>query len=319
MCAERQSPEEEMTMDAMLIDHRKRVNRLEGELENFQSMMEYVNWIPDEVSLANIEVFGQTFPLNGVLGGDHIILVDFKRRYNLDARIETALGNGHAEVARYLARCREKVGILLADSAGHDMTDALLTAMLHQAFLTGVLYELETMGHVTPTLFEVLNTRFAQSSSVSKFLTMIYGEISEEGTFRFISAGHPRPLIFSAKYDRLVDIDPERMINRLPIGMFPSEGDIDEPDTTVPTPHKQRFAVNEVSLLGAGDILLLQTDGLHEHNRDDELFAPLHLEETIRRVKDRPPHEIVAAIYEDMVRFAPPADDTSLVVIKKVG
>ena len=30
------------------------------------------------------------------------------------------------------------------------------------------------------------------------------------------------------------------------------------------------------------------------------------------------PREIVAALYEDMVRFAPPQDDTSLVVIKKV-
>ena len=161
-------------MDVMMGDARERLNRLEGELENFQSMMEYVNWIPDEVSLADIEVFGQTFPLNGILGGDHIIIVDFKRRYNLDARIETALGKNQAEVARQLARCRVKVGILLADSAGHGMTDALLTAMLHQAFLTGVLYELETEGHVTPNLFEVLNKRFARSSSVSKFLTMIY-------------------------------------------------------------------------------------------------------------------------------------------------
>ena len=305
-------------MDALPIEHRSRVSRLEGELSNFRSMMEYVHWIPDEVSLANIEVFGQTFPLNEILGGDHIIVVDFKRRYNLDARIEKALANDQQEIARQLNRCRDQVGILLADSAGHDMTDALLTAMLHQAFLTGVLYELETEGHVTAKLFEVLNTRFSQSSSVSKFLTMIYGEISEEGTFRFISAGHPRPLIFSAEFDRLVDIDPERMNNVLPIGVFPSEGDIDADDCDPPVRHQKRFSVNEVSLMGTGDILLLQTDGLYEHANGDQLFAPRHLEESIRRVKDRSPHEIVAALYQDMVSFAPPKDDTSLVVIKKV-
>ena len=147
---------------------------------------------------ADIEAAGETYPFNGILGGDHIIFVDFKRRYNLDARIEAALTRGQVEVARRLRQNKDRVGILVADSAGHDMTDAVLAAMLHQAFLTGVLYELENEGHVTAKLFEVLNTRFAQSSSVNKFLTMIYGEISNDGTFRFISAGHPKPLIFSA-------------------------------------------------------------------------------------------------------------------------
>jgi len=306
-------------MATMSIEQRKRVSRLEGELANFRSMMEYVNRIPDEVSLANIEIFGQTFPLNGILGGDHLILVDFKSRYNLDARIETAQAKGQEEVARQLSRCRDKVGVLVADSAGHGMTDALLTAMLHQAFLTGVLYELENEGHVTAKLFEVLNTRFAESSSVSKFITMIYGEISDDGTFRFISAGHPKPLVYSAAFDRLVDIDPEHMKNVLPIGIFPSEGDIDEPNSQRPMAYKQRFAVNQVSLMGVGDILLLQTDGLHEHGHGDDLYAPRHLEESIRRVRDLPPHEIIAAVYEDMVRFAPPKDDTSLVVIKKIS
>ncbi len=306
-------------MDAATIEHRKRVSRLEDELANFRSMMEYVNWIPDEVSLANIEVFGQTFPLNGILGGDHIILVDFKRRHNLEARVARARRDGREDVARRLAECNDRVGVLLADSCGHDMTDALLTAMLHQAFLTGVLYELETHGHVTAKLFDTLNTRFQKSSSVSKFITMIYGEISEDGTFRFISAGHPKPLVYSAEFDRLVDIDPKRTRNFLPIGIFPSEGDIDEPPAAVPMPASKSFAVNEVSLMGTGDILLLQTDGLHEHADGDNEFVPRHLEESIRRVKDLPPHKIVAAVYEDMVRFAPPKDDTSLVVIKKIS
>jgi serine phosphatase RsbU (regulator of sigma subunit) len=305
-------------MNQTALENRKRVSKLERELANFRSMMEYVNRIPDEVSLSSIEVYGQIFPLNGILGGDHIVLVDFKRRYNLEARIERAKRDGRNDVARQLEECSEKVGVLLADSCGHDMTDALLTAMLHQAFLTGVLYELETYGQVTSKLFDILNTRFQKSSSISKFITMIYGEISEDGTFRFISAGHPKPVVYSAEFARLVDIDPERTRNFLPIGIFPSEGDIDEPETSGRVRGAKNFTANEVTLMGAGDILILQTDGLYEHSDGDNQFFPRHLEETIRRVKDLPPHEIVAAVYEDMVRFAPPRDDTSLVVIKKL-
>ena len=296
-----------------------RIAQLEAELANFRSMMAYVHWIPDTLSLTNIEAYGETFPLNGVLGGDHIIFVDFERRYNLTQRIECALKKGRTEVARELEDCRSRVGILLADSAGHETTDALLTAMLHQAFLTGVLYELETEGHVTSKLFEILNSRFAKSLSVSKFITMIYGEFSSDGTFRFISAGHPKPLVFSAEYDRLVDIDPERMKNVLPIGVFPSEGDIDETDTMGRLPSKKRFSINEVNLMGRGDILLLQTDGLDEHADGDRPYAPRHLEAAIRRVKHLSPREIVTAIRDDMVRFAPPRDDTSLVVIKRTA
>ena len=306
-------------MEATAITRRDRIAILEDELSNFRSMMEYVNSIPDEISLVNIEAFGQTFPLNGELGGDHIIFLDFKQRYNLDARIETARRCGREEVADRLAVCRDRVGILLADASGHETTDALLTAMLHQAFLTGVLYELETQGHVTTKLFDILNTRFHKSSSISKYLTMIYGEISDDGTFRFISAGHPKPLIFSARHDRFAKIDPDRMKNYLPVGLFPSENDIDKPPAETPTPASTNFSVNEVSLMGRGDILVLYTDGLSEHAAGDRLFAPDVLESTVRRVKNESAREIVAAIREDMLRFAPPQDDISLVVVKRRG
>ncbi len=297
----------------------ERIAQLEAELANFRSMMDYVHWIPDTLSLSNIEASGETFPLNGALGGDHIVFVDFEARYNLTRRIECALTKGGLEIARHLEECRSRVGILVADSAGHGTTDALLTAMLHQAFLTGVLYELETEGHVTAKLFEILNTRFAKSSSVNKFITMIYGEIADDGKFRFISAGHPKPVVFSAEYDRLVDINPERMDNVMPIGVFPTEGDIDEPSTSEPLPRNRRFAVNQVNLMGGGDILLLQTDGLYEHTLGDQPYSTEHLEGAIRRAKHLPPKDIVTAIYDDMVRFAPPQDDISLVVVKRTA
>ena len=79
------------------------------------------------------------------------------------------------------------------------------------------------------------------------------------------------------------NINPERMNNVMPIGVFPTEGDIDESQTAAPLLHNKRFAVNQVNLMGRGDILLLQTDGLYEHADGDRPYSPDHLEAAIRR------------------------------------
>lgn len=305
-------------MHPTTVDFEARLHQLEGEMENLRSIMAHVYSFPTDFSLRNIEISGKTVPLGGALGGDHLIFVDFKRRYDLESRIERARERGDVAVADSLCANRDRVGVLVADVCGHSMTDALLAAMLHQAFLTGVLYELDVHGNVTEGLFEALNTRFHRSSSVTKFLTMIYGEISEDGTFRFISAGHPKPLVFSAEFDSFVTIDPSRLRSFYPVGMFPTEGDRDEPLAAPPIHAKEPYAVNEVNLMGRGDILILATDGLTEHARGDESYAPRRLERLLRDVKDQSANDIVEAVIGDVERFASPDDDVSLVVVKKV-
>ena len=298
-------------------DH-ERLARLEEELANFRALMSDVHAIPGELSLKNIDIHGATFALDGQLGGDHIIFVDFARRYDLDHLIDEAERAGARDRAAQLREGRRRVGVLLADASGHSTTDAVLTAMLHQAFLTGVLYELEMNGHVTAKLFEILNTRFHQSSSVTKFVTMIYGEISEKGIFRFISAGHPPPMIFSAEFDCFVRIDPARLRTFFPVGMFPNEAGIEERMEPRPRVYKKKYTVNEVNLMAPGDLLFLFTDGLSDHAAEGQSYVPGHFEATVRASKRLPAREIVAAVYEDMKRFAPLTDDTSLVVIKRM-
>src|SRR4030095_9232531 len=105
-----------------------------------------------------------TLPLSGSVGGDHIIYVDFKQRFDLEARITHARRLGRSAIADRLDLCRRRAGIALSDVAGHRMTDALLAAMLHQAFLVGALYELDMFGEITRNLFENLTTRFYQCS-----------------------------------------------------------------------------------------------------------------------------------------------------------
>lgn len=65
-------------------------------------------------------------------------------------------------------------GVAVVDVSGHLITDALMAAMLHQAFLLGSIYELDMFGQITRRLFENLNTRFYNSSSAHKYVSLIY-------------------------------------------------------------------------------------------------------------------------------------------------
>jgi serine phosphatase RsbU (regulator of sigma subunit) len=291
---------------------------LARELENFQDIASNLIPQPGEVpKLPGIDVWGGTRPLFGAVGGDHIIYVDFKQRFDLEARIARALNEGRSDIADNLRRCQSSAGIALVDVAGHRMTDALLAAMLHQAFLLGALYELDMNGHITRRLFENLNSRFYQSSAAHKFISLIYGEISSDARFRFLSAAHPLPLIFSNKHDRFMDVGPERRLSFPPLGMLPSFDAIDRNVTEASSlGFKQHYEMNKWRIMGAGDILLLHTDGLTDHSRDDEQYAPQRLESKIREVKHRDARGIYEAIVEDVIAFAPPADDISLVVVK---
>lgn len=290
------------------------------EVENFVSIVRRIRPPSQPARHGAIEVYGESTFLNGAAGGDHVVYLDFDERYDIDRRIRQAKETGHGAVAAKLAEIRGRLGIMVADVSGHKLTDALAAAMLHQAFLTGVLYELDRFGEVTTRLFENLNTRFHRSLSVEKYVTLIYGEISPDGKYKFVSAGAPAPLVFSAEYDRFVTISPDRLVSFFPLGMFPSEDDIDSSKHFGPLRYKPRYTVNEVNLMGSGDILLLHTDGLGEHERDnDQPFFPALLEDTVRGHKLLSAKEIYDAILDRALSFAPLKDDLTLVVIKKTG
>jgi serine phosphatase RsbU (regulator of sigma subunit) len=291
---------------------------LTGELKNFQDIARYIQAQAEEIpTLRGIDVYGGTVPLNGIGGGDHIIYVDFKKRFDLHARIERATAEGRSDITEKLRQCAKKAGIVLLDVSGHHATDAVLAAMLHQAFLLGSLYELDMFGHITKRLFENLNTRFYNSSSLHKFVTMIYGEISEDATFRFLSAAHPAPVVFSNQHDRFMKVSEELCTSFPPIGTLPSVDVIDRRRTQSILGFKDQYQLNEWMLMGIGDILLLYTDGLLDHARGSEQYFPLHLEQKVREVKRQPAKEIFDAIKTHFLSFAEPADDISIVVIKR--
>jgi len=290
---------------------------LVDELVNFQEIISQVKPSPGEMpSVPGIDIAGVSMPLFGQAGGDHIIYLAFDKRYDLDARIRAARAAGRAEVAQQLELNRTRAGILIADVAGHRITDALVAAMLHQAFLLGSYYELEMFGQITTKLFEHIKTRFYESTGLNKYVTMLYGEIRSGGRFRFISAGHPPPVIFSREFERFVNISPSRMETTTPIGMAPSSEDLDGLRHRAAEDFHERYTINEITLMGWGDILLLYTDGLTDHG--EGRFFPGEVERVFSESRDRSAVEIAAHLQEAVRAFAPQADDVSFVVVKKV-
>jgi serine phosphatase RsbU (regulator of sigma subunit) len=270
-----------------------------------------------------MDVYGLSIPFNGIAGGDLITYVNFQERFDLDARIRRAAAQGQDGIVRNLQRLNRTGGILVADVAGHEFTDAMRALMLHQAFHTGALYEMDSNGEITARLFEQINTRFLKSVTLrnlnsdqdsSAFITLVYGEISHTGRFRFISAGHPPPLVFSREHDRFVDISQDRLVSCMPIGLQPGEdyADVGHYDRTLG--YKKRYTTNELNLMGQGDILLLYTDGLID---SFSAFTQNHMERIISRARDRSAQEICNAIVQGMHGISEQADDLSLVVIKR--
>src|SRR5262245_27887703 len=103
--------------------------RLTGELKNLQEIALCIRPGPEDLPALNgIDVYGDMLPLNKVGGGDHILYVDFKKRYDLQARIERAATQGRWDIVEQLKLCGRKAGILVLDVSGHHVTDAVLAA-----------------------------------------------------------------------------------------------------------------------------------------------------------------------------------------------
>ena len=291
-----------------------------NEIINFQNIAKKLKPHPGDIPvIKGLDIYGETLALFGDVCGDHIIYMDFAKRFNLEGRIRQAEKIDKIDVANKLRHLKNRAGILLSDVCGHSITDALLNSMLHQSFLVGAGYELSVNGEITIDLFEAINQRFYQSSSIDKFITMIYGEIESNGDFRFISAGHPLPLIFSNEYNKIVNVDNLNLINFPPIGTFPSETDIDGKIEKSILGFKKRYSVNTLNVMGWGDILVLFTDGFTEQKDGVMNYTAERLEDQLIRTKHLPAKEIFYGIKEDFISYCGvPDDDATIVLIKKV-
>ena len=223
-------------------------------------------------------------------------------------RVQTSEKLRAAENRRRSAELYTTAGVLLVDAQGHGIISAKIASTVHDTFHAFMLSELDRHGKTTPDLFEKINLRLAQSVTARNALgrnkddnsreiaTMLYGEIRPGGHFRFVNFGHPPPLVFSAEYEKFMEIDNARMVQFLALGLEIPE---DHPDRNkylsmaLRTRQIDSSDVAEITLMSPGDMLFLYTDGVYDGSDEQDR---LQIEQVIREHKTEPAREICNAI-----------------------
>jgi len=253
-------------------------------------------------------------PRNSV--DDHVQWLKSRPGYRpeMETEYRDARSSEQVRVAEYLPELYTTAGVLLVDAQGHGIISAKIASTVHDTFHAFMLDELDRYGRTTVTLFEKLNLRLGQSVTARNALgiteregareiaTMLYGEVHPYGYFRFVNFGHPPPLVFSAEYQRFMELDKDRMVQFLALGLQIPE---DNPDRKryFSLQSRQRRAdssdVAVITLMSPGDILFLYTDGVYDGSDDDERR---HLESVMRENYWKSAKEICNAMLEHATR-----------------
>lgn len=247
---------------------------------------------------------------------DHVNWLKSRPGYN--AQVETAYRQARSSeqvrVSEDLRELYTTAGVLVVDAQGHGIISAKIASTVHDTFHALMLAELDRRGKATPELFERINLRLAQSvtarnalgrsekESAQEIATMLYGEVHPYGYFRFVNFGHPPPLVFSAEYQKFMEIDKSRMVQFLPLGLQLPE---DHPDRNryLSLEFRERRVsssdVAEITLMSPGDILFLYTDGVYDGSDKEERQL---LEGVMREHYREPAKEICNALLEYAVK-----------------
>jgi serine phosphatase RsbU (regulator of sigma subunit) len=208
-------------------------------------------------------------PRNSV--DDHVKWLKSRPGYKpeMESAYREARSSEQLRVAEDLRELCSTAGVLMVDAQGHGIISAKIASTVHDTFHALMLSELDHRGKTTPELFERINLRLALSvtarnalgrsekESAQEIATMLYGEVHPFGYFRFVNFGHVPPLVFSAEFRKFMEIDKNRMVQFLPLGVQIPE---DHPDRNryLSLEFREKRVnssdVAELTLLSPGDI-----------------------------------------------------------------
>ena len=201
------------------------------------------------------------------------------------------------QVAESQAEGASEVVLMVADVSGKGIAASLLTVSL-EALSSVPIEDGLPPEQICGRLSRLLYRRTPPEKYATAFLAVL-----EPGSGRLVyaNAGHNPGLVVRAS------------------------GDVETLDTTGPPIGILPSAVYDrgEARLGAGDTLVLYTDGITEpEDPDDEEYGLERLTEVCRRHRDRDLDQVAAAIandLEDFVRGRPFPDDRTLVIARRLS
>jgi PAS domain S-box-containing protein len=200
------------------------------------------------------------------------------------------------------------VGMYLLDVAGHGIAAALLAVSVsrllapnsHESSIIWTPGPGRSGYAITPPaeVANHLNQRFPWDSSVRQFFTLIYGVLDlRTCEFRFVSAGHPAPLLVSRHHE-----SPLPKSKGLPIGL------------------ERHGYQDQVVQLVPGDRLVLFSDGVTDAmDAERNILGPERILEQLRRGLDLSLDESLARLLNAVDAWqagTPQRDDLSLLAVE---
>jgi len=192
----------------------------------------------------------------------------------------------------------ERMGIVVGDAASKG-----LGAAAEAMYISGALRMASTFQiKISPMLLR-LNQLVSKIFSDDKFITLFYGEISNDkkGLFLYANAGQNPPLFYNKKFNNFTTIGPTGPL----LG---------------PAPHS-KYETDSINF-HKGDVLVIFSDGIVESANDKyEFYGEEKLQKVILKNVNGTPKEIAASILDDVLKFSTNdsqyQDDKTIVVIKK--
>jgi sigma-B regulation protein RsbU (phosphoserine phosphatase) len=221
----------------------------------------------------------------------------------LDARYTPAQRVG-GDLYDFFPLSDSRLGVAVADVSGKGIPASLLMAICRTN-----LRQIATR-HTSPSrVLAELNRALASDIEAGLYVTMLYAIVNiARNEVTVARAGHELPLFIRR--------DPAHGMARadfvgsegMALGLVP-----DDVFTSVIEDRTEAF--------GAGDVLVLYTDGVTEApNEEGKEFSSARLADVVRTTHDRAPREINDTILERVQWFAgeaPQRDDFTLVTVKR--
>jgi len=239
--------------------------------------------------------------------GRYISALQEARRIQMSLLPKRALRRGSIEVAGFTTPAElvggdyfdfipvsdRILGLAIADASGHGLPAALQVRDVY----TGLRMAVERDFKIVRTV-ERLNRIIHESRVTTRFVSLFYGEVEDDGSLMYVNAGHPHPLHFHG-----TSVTP-LIQTGLVLG-----------------PTANATYTRGYRRLEPGDALLMYTDGMVEaHDENDVEFGVGRLSRAFLEVREMACDEIARALIRRVAEYAgggEPEDDRTVVVLKR--